>query len=166
MRACSCMQGSLGFRVLGSGRRQQQLGWVAPVHGRGEGLEPPAFPLSCMHAFAAPDYLHASRIPPCKQAKPAAPAVNVPAAVVKALRDQTGAGMMDCKKALAENGGDIEASVDWLRKKGLCGADKKAGRVAAEGAICQYIHPGRAWACCSRSTARRTLSPPVTPSTT
>ncbi len=57
------------------------------------------------------------------------------AATVKDLRDRTGAGMMDCKKALAENGGDIEASVDWLRTKGLAAAAKKAGRVAAEGLV-------------------------------
>lgn len=61
---------------------------------------------------------------------------------VKALRDQTGAGMMDCKKALAENDGDIEAAAEFLRKKGMASADKKAGRVAAEGAVASYIHPG------------------------
>ena len=57
---------------------------------------------------------------------------EITAALVKELRDKTGAGMMDCKKALSENGGDIEASVDWLRKKGLAAAQRKAGRVAAE----------------------------------
>lgn len=57
------------------------------------------------------------------------------AALVKELREKTGAGMLDCKKALAENNGDIEASVDWLRKKGLSSAAKKAGRVAAEGLV-------------------------------
>jgi elongation factor Ts len=60
---------------------------------------------------------------------------EVTAALVKELREKTGAGMMDCKRALAETGGDIEASVDWLRKKGLAAAAKKAGRVAAEGLI-------------------------------
>jgi elongation factor Ts len=60
---------------------------------------------------------------------------NVSAAMVKDLRDKTGAGMMDCKAALAETSGDIEAAVDWLRKKGLAKAAKKAGRVAAEGLI-------------------------------
>ena len=54
---------------------------------------------------------------------------------VKALRDLTGAGMMDCKKALAENDGDIEAAKDWLREKGIAGAAKQAGREANEGAI-------------------------------
>ncbi|HEY8565236.1 MAG TPA: translation elongation factor Ts [Beijerinckiaceae bacterium] len=60
---------------------------------------------------------------------------NITAAMVKELRDKTGAGMMDCKTALNETGGDIEAAVDWLRKKGLAKAAKKAGRVAAEGLV-------------------------------
>lgn len=60
---------------------------------------------------------------------------TISAAMVKELRDKTGAGMMDCKQALIENNGDIEASVDWLRKKGLSKAAKKSGRVAAEGLI-------------------------------
>src|SRR5918993_737237 len=60
---------------------------------------------------------------------------NITAAMVKELRDTTGAGMMDCKNALNETGGDLEAAVDWLRKKGLAKAAKKAGRVAAEGLI-------------------------------
>ena len=60
---------------------------------------------------------------------------EITAALVKDLREKTGAGMMDCKKALAEAGGDIEAAVDWLRKKGLAAAAKKSGRVAAEGLV-------------------------------
>ncbi|MGD0314984.1 MAG: translation elongation factor Ts [Xanthobacteraceae bacterium] len=60
---------------------------------------------------------------------------NITASMVKELRDKTGAGMMDCKAALGESGGDLEAAVDWLRKKGLAKAAKKAGRVAAEGLI-------------------------------
>jgi elongation factor Ts len=60
---------------------------------------------------------------------------NVTASMVKELRDKTGAGMMDCKAALGETGGDLEGAVDWLRKKGLAKAAKKAGRVAAEGLI-------------------------------
>jgi elongation factor Ts len=60
---------------------------------------------------------------------------EVTAALVKELRDRTGAGMMDCKRALGDSGGDIEAAVDWLRKKGLAAAANKAGRVAAEGLI-------------------------------
>jgi len=60
---------------------------------------------------------------------------NISASLVKELRDKTGAGMMDCKAALGESGGDLEAAVDWLRKKGLAKAAKKAGRIAAEGLI-------------------------------
>ncbi|HTV89926.1 MAG TPA: translation elongation factor Ts [Stellaceae bacterium] len=60
---------------------------------------------------------------------------EVTAALVKELRDKTGAGMMDCKRALGESAGDMEAAVDWLRKKGLAAAAKKAGRVAAEGLV-------------------------------
>ncbi len=60
---------------------------------------------------------------------------EISASQVKELREKTGAGMLDCKKALAESGGDIEAAVDWLRKKGLAAAAKKSGRVAAEGLV-------------------------------
>ena len=64
------------------------------------------------------------------------------AKVVKELRDQTGAGMMDCKKALVENKGDMTKAIEWLRQKGIASAEKKSGRVAAEGAIGSYIHTG------------------------
>ncbi|MEL3891236.1 translation elongation factor Ts [Ferrovibrio sp. MS7] len=64
---------------------------------------------------------------------------EITAALVKDLREKTGAGMMDCKKALAENAGDVDAAVDWLRKKGLSAAAKKAGRVAAEGLVALAI---------------------------
>nr|MDQ4087411.1 translation elongation factor Ts [Pseudomonadota bacterium] len=60
---------------------------------------------------------------------------EITAATVKELRERTGAGMMDCKRALGETGGDMEAAIDWLRTKGLAAAAKKAGRVAAEGLI-------------------------------
>jgi len=60
---------------------------------------------------------------------------EITAALVKELREVSGAGMMDCKKALSENGGNLESAVDWLRKKGLAAAAKKAGRVAAEGLV-------------------------------
>ena len=62
--------------------------------------------------------------------------MTVTAAMVKELRDRTGAGMMDCKKALIETNGDIELAVDQMRKAGLATADKKASRVAAEGRVC------------------------------
>ncbi|MGA6148134.1 MULTISPECIES: translation elongation factor Ts [Stenotrophomonas] len=61
--------------------------------------------------------------------------MEITASLVKELRERTGAGMMECKKALTENGGDIDASAEWLRKSGLAKADKKADRVAAEGII-------------------------------
>src|SRR5579863_1444400 len=60
---------------------------------------------------------------------------EITAALVKDLREKTGAGMMDCKRALGETAGDLEEAVDWLRKKGLAAAAKKAGRVAAEGLV-------------------------------
>ena len=61
--------------------------------------------------------------------------MSVTAALVKELREKSGAGMMDCKKALAETGGDMDAAIDWLRKKGLATAAKKSGRVTAEGLV-------------------------------
>ncbi len=67
---------------------------------------------------------------------------DVSAKFVKDLRDKTGAGMMDCKKALGETGGDMTKAVEWLRQKGIASAEKKSGRVAAEGAIGSYIHTG------------------------
>ncbi len=69
---------------------------------------------------------------------------EITAALVKDLRDRTGAGFSDCKKALTEAGGDMEAAIDWLRKKGLSAAAKKSGRVAAEGLIGVASAPGRA----------------------
>lgn len=71
------------------------------------------------------------------------PAVVVSAALVKQLREETGAGMMDCKKALSETGGDLEKAQEYLRKKGLSNADKKSSRLAAEGRIGSYIHDSR-----------------------
>jgi len=68
--------------------------------------------------------------------------VSVTAAQVNDLRKATGAGLMDCKKALTETGGDMEKAVDYLRKKGLAAASKKAGRVATEGLVGYYIHAG------------------------
>ena len=69
---------------------------------------------------------------------------QITAALVKQLRDKTGAGMMDCKKALTETDGELEAAVDWLRKSGLAQAQRKAGRTAAEGLIGLATAPGRA----------------------
>ncbi len=67
---------------------------------------------------------------------------NISAAMVKELREKTGAGMMDCKKALADCGGDMEKAIDFLRKKGLATAAKRAGRATSEGTIQAYIHMG------------------------
>ncbi len=67
---------------------------------------------------------------------------EVTSAMVKDLREKTGAGMMDCKKALLESGGDVEKAITWLREKGLATAGKKAGRSATEGAVGSYIHLG------------------------
>ena len=67
---------------------------------------------------------------------------NITAKLVKDLRDKTGAGMMDCKKALNETDGNLEKALEWLRKKGIASAEKKSGRVAAEGSIGSYIHTG------------------------
>ena len=67
---------------------------------------------------------------------------EIPAKDVKELRERTNAGMMDCKKALQETNGEMEQAIEWLRKKGLASAGKKAGRVAAEGLVDSYIHTG------------------------
>src|ERR1700677_231828 len=66
--------------------------------------------------------------------------MEISATAVRDLREKTGAGMMDCKKALTENAGDVEKAVDWLRKKGLSQAEKKSSRAAAEGVVQAYIH--------------------------
>jgi elongation factor Ts len=68
--------------------------------------------------------------------------VEISASAVKELREKTGAGMMDCKKALTETGGDVQKAIDYLRQKGLAAAAKKADRVAADGAVGAYVHPG------------------------
>ena len=65
--------------------------------------------------------------------------MEVSASAVKDLREKTGAGMMDCKKALAETGGDVQKAIDYLRQKGLAAAAKKADRVAADGAVGAYV---------------------------
>ena len=70
--------------------------------------------------------------------------MSISASQVKELRDKTGAGMMDCKKALQENNGDMEAAVDWLRAKGIAKADKKSGRTAAEGLVGLAVDGSRA----------------------
>jgi elongation factor Ts len=68
--------------------------------------------------------------------------MEVLATLVRELREKTGAGIMDCKRALAETGGDLDNAVNYLRQKGLAAAAKKADRVAADGAVGAYVHPG------------------------
>ena len=70
--------------------------------------------------------------------------MDITASMVKELRERSGVGMMECKKALTENGGDIDTAMEWLRKQGLAKADKKAGRVAAEGRIAMAADAGKA----------------------
>ena len=67
---------------------------------------------------------------------------EINAQLVKTLRTKTGAGMMDCKKALAETAGDLEKAIDYLRTKGLADAQRKSGRATREGLVHAYIHPG------------------------
>ncbi|KAK9914903.1 hypothetical protein WJX75_002062 [Coccomyxa subellipsoidea] len=100
--------------------------------------------LSNNTAEAAPAEEEAAPAPAAEAAGPAVAdvPVKVDAKSVKSLRDKTGAGMMDAKKALIESAGDIDKAVEYLRKKGLASADKKAGRVAAEGIVASYIHAG------------------------
>ena len=68
--------------------------------------------------------------------------MNITATLVKDLRERTNAGMLDCKKALEETAGDFDKAVEWLRTKGIAKADKKSGRIAAEGMVHSYIHAG------------------------
>jgi len=68
---------------------------------------------------------------------------EITAKMVQELREKTGAGMMDCKRALSENEGDFAKAEEWLRKKGITGAAKKAGRTAAEGLVGAYVHNGK-----------------------
>ena len=83
---------------------------------------------------------------------------------VAALRERTGAGMMDCKKALMACEGDVEKAIDFLREKGLAAAAKKAGRIAAEGVVAWPITGTATWPFSSRSTARPTSWPRPTSS--
>lgn len=93
-------------------------------------------------APAVPEPVATAPVPEPTPAPSADATATVSAKDVKVLRDQSGAGMMDCKKALAECNGDIKAAAELLRKKGIAKAAKKAGRTAADGLIATYIHPG------------------------
>lgn len=82
-------------------------------------------------------------MPAAEAPKAAATATGPTAAQVKELREKSGAGMMECKKALVACENDIEKASEYLRKKGLASADKKASRIAAEGRVGSYVHDGR-----------------------
>jgi elongation factor Ts len=69
---------------------------------------------------------------------------NITSDLIKAIREKTGAGMMDCKKALVENDGDMDGAIDWLRKKGLAAAARRAGKIAAEGVVCIVVDDSKA----------------------
>ena len=91
--------------------------------------------------------MRAKALPPLFTLPTAFPSLHpamaeISAKLVKELRDQTGAGMMDCKKALKESSGDLNKATEWLRQKGIASAEKKAGRTAAEGSVGSYIHTG------------------------
>lgn len=77
---------------------------------------------------------------------------------VMELRQRTGVGMMDCKKALVETDGDMEKAIDYLREKGIASAAKKQGRIASQGIVDSYIHMNGKSASCSKSTAKPTSS--------
>lgn len=72
---------------------------------------------------------------------------DISIALIKELREKTGSGMMDVKKALVETNGDVEKAIAWLREKGIATAAKKSSRIAAEGIVEAYIHAAAAWAC-------------------
>ncbi|CAI5472979.1 unnamed protein product [Closterium sp. Yama58-4] len=116
----------------------------------GEGIEKKSADFAAEVAAASQVQAPAAPAPAAAPAAEAAPEpaadkpkVAVSMAAVKQLRDATGAGMMDCKKALESTGGDVDSARELLRKKGLASADKKASRIAAEGIVGSYIHDGR-----------------------
>ncbi|EIE22442.1 hypothetical protein COCSUDRAFT_37065 [Coccomyxa subellipsoidea C-169] len=120
--------------VLGEGIEKRSTDLAKEVEEQTKAFEEAATKKAAEAAAAAPAEE--------ATAAPAGEEVKVDAKSVKALRQATGAGMMDAKKALMQCGGDIDKATEFLRKKGLASADKKAGRVAAEGAVGAYIHAG------------------------
>eukprot|EP00850_Spirogloea_muscicola_P017265 SM000146S00985 [mRNA] locus=s146:233825:240070:- [translate_table: standard] len=123
---------------LGEGLAKKSTDFAAEVAAAAAGGTPKAAEPSVTEPAAAEPAAAAPEAAPAP-----APAVAVAPALVKELRESTGAGMMDCKKALAACGGDLDAAADYLRKKGLASAAKKAGRAASEGLVGSYIHDGR-----------------------
>jgi elongation factor Ts len=92
-------------------------------------------------AFNSPSDSH-QKLRLAERGDPEGEVMAISADMVKELREKTGAGMMDCKRALSETEGDIERAIDYLRQKGLSDAAKRTGRTASEGVIGSYIHPG------------------------
>ncbi|KAF3775826.1 Elongation factor Ts [Nymphaea thermarum] len=115
---------------LGEGLEKKSQDFAAEVAAQTAAKEP----AGSQAAQPAPDTTEATE---------STPKVAISAALVKQLREETGAGMMDCKKALAETDGNLEKAQEYLRKKGLSSAEKKSGRLAAEGRIASYIHDSR-----------------------
>ncbi|XP_031476189.1 polyprotein of EF-Ts, chloroplastic [Nymphaea colorata] len=115
---------------LGEGLEKKSQDFAAEVAAQTAAKEPAA----SQAPQPAPDTTEATERPP---------KVTISATLVKQLREETGAGMMDCKKALAETDGNLEKAQEYLRKKGLSSAEKKSGRLAAEGRIASYIHDSR-----------------------
>ncbi|XP_078428190.1 elongation factor Ts family protein isoform X1 [Wolffia australiana] len=122
---------------LGEGLEKKSQDFAAEVAAQTAAKPPPSSPEATENKVEAP-----AQTEPAVEEN-AAPAVAVSAALVKQLREETGAGMMDCKKALKETGGDLAQAQDYLRKKGLASADKKSSRVAAEGRVGAYVHDAR-----------------------
>ncbi len=113
-----------GKKGKGKGKGANKAKQAAPAAAKAETKAPEAAAKAAPEAAKAPE------------------AGKISAKLVKELRDKTGAGMLDCKKALKETGGDIEKANIWLREKGIASAGKKSGRVAAEGLVDSYIHTG------------------------
>ncbi|XP_074350973.1 polyprotein of EF-Ts, chloroplastic isoform X2 [Apium graveolens] len=117
--------------TLGEGLEKKSVDFAAEVAAQTTAKEVPAAPKE------------QPAVVETKESNESAPKASISAALVKQLRDETGAGMMACKKALAETEGDLEKALEYLRKKGLSAADKKSSRIAAEGRIGSYIHDSR-----------------------
>ncbi|KAK1354780.1 Elongation factor Ts, mitochondrial [Heracleum sosnowskyi] len=117
--------------TLGEGLEKKSVDFAAEVAAQTTAKEVPAQPKE------------QPAVVETKESNESAPKASISASLVKQLRDETGAGMMACKKALAETEGDLEKALEYLRKKGLSAADKKSSRIAAEGRIGSYIHDSR-----------------------
>eukprot|EP01018_Ginkgo_biloba_P002323 Gb_29672 [translate_table: standard] len=122
---------------LGEGLEKKNQDFAAEVVAQTAAKKSPSEPAAELGVEAESSTTAEDVKPPEKQS------ALISAALVKKLREETGAGMMDCKKALTETDGDLEKAQEFLRKKGLASADKKSGRIAAEGRVGSYIHDSR-----------------------